>query len=104
MSTTAAVYELAPLSFRALEELLDRAEREERTLSAERRLLHDQIDVLQAVTPRFPERHGTELASLSRRERELSAERLELHRQIAELRLEKHRRRDALRAPLRAVE
>jgi anti-sigma-K factor RsiG len=74
--------------------MLDEAERDERLLSARRRELHAVID--NAVD-------GPDRDVLVQRERVVSSKRLELHARITDLRSEKSRRLNSLRAPLRPV-
>jgi hypothetical protein len=76
--------------------MLDEAELEERSISDHRAELHAMIGA------RPPE--DLEVAAMWQKERELSAERLQLHQRILDLRLEKSRRIDGVRTPLRAVE
>jgi hypothetical protein len=98
MSMHAETLSLDKLSNGELCRALEDAEREERSLSDRRGEIHALIDGGQA-----PE-DGLELAALSSKERELSARRLRLHQRIVDLRLEKSRRVDGVRAPLRVVE
>jgi hypothetical protein len=99
MSTHAEDINIALLSNRALCTMLEEAEQEERSLSDRRRELHTLIDARSVHAT-----NGFELGQMRRKERELSTDRLQLHQRILELRLEKSRRIDRLRTPLRAVE
>jgi hypothetical protein len=80
--------------------MLEQAELEERTLSDRRKDIHALIDYRSLTAPEG----DFELATLWRKERELSAKRLHLHQRILDLRLERSRRLDGMRTPLRAVE
>jgi chromosome segregation ATPase len=67
-----------------LDSLLEDLEREERSVSARRRRLHDRIAI-------FPDETG----ELAQQEREISQQRRELHRRIDELREQRSRLRGA---------
>jgi hypothetical protein len=95
--------DFAALSNRELTTLLREAESAEREVSDRRQQLHDQIDGMRSEPGDSPEL-AAELAALAQRERALSTRRLELHQQITEFRLEKNRRLNGLRAPLRAID
>jgi hypothetical protein len=94
MSVPGSHSSLSTLSNGSLCAMLEEAERAERLLSARRRELHMVID--NAVD-------GPARDALVQKERAISGERLELHARITELRSEKSRRLNGLRAPLRSV-
>jgi hypothetical protein len=103
MSLPADHHDIAALSNAALSALLKEAEREERGLSDRRQELHDLIDADHGDPDSSPGLEF-EISALARREREVSTRRLELHRRITELRLEKNRRVNGIRASLHAVD
>jgi hypothetical protein len=100
MSNHAEDINIALLSNGEFCAILEKAEREERTLSDRRKELHALID----SRSQNAAEGDYELAALWHKERELSAQRLQLHQRILDLRQEKSRRIDGMRTPLRAVE
>lgn len=103
MSIAADDPNLGALSNGDLIRLLDKAEQEERGLSELRAEIHKLIHAEQARSTVEP-RDDAGFAALLQRERELSSRRLQLHQRILDLRFEKSRRIDGIRAPLTIVD